>query len=337
MKDLYKILKNTTGTTIYQIPIYLEEKFDNMGVMVVFDGEIEQVEQYTNFTYSGYNQTITVYNTTNTNKLKALTDAEFIINWGDGNVSGLTMPTVYDINLPSVSHTYAVTGDTIISVTINSPWKVNNVKKTISLPFSNSYGWPTDLGTLTFDIPYTDITGQTQEYLQDYSTLTATTKPTTINFIGVGKSRLNEFKTYGTGDTYSIVTTTGTTDLGVYTGYTIDCLSYYDYSDGYTYISGVTSTNDNINTLDNNDIITIDGFDIFYVNEFSNNNNEEYNGKLTRQEILLGFIDEPQIYSDIFIERGKQSIIERNLRLGEIDNMGELEIYGGGYFKVKKQ
>ena len=58
---------------------------------------------------------------------------------------------------------------------------------------------------------------------------------------------------------------------------------------------------------------------------------------ITRNEMLIGFIDEPQIYSDIFVERGKQSIIERNLRLGEINNMGELEIYGGGYFKVKKQ
>jgi hypothetical protein len=332
MKDLYKILKNTTGVT-YQLPIYLEEKFDNMGDMVEFDGEIEQVEQYCNFTYSGYNQTVVIYNTTNTNKFKALSESEYIIDWGDGNVSGLTMPTVYDNNLPSVTHTYTVTGDTIIGVTINSPWRINNVKKTINLPFVNSYGWPTDLGTLTFDIPYTEITGQTQEYLQDYTTLTGTTAPTDIHFIGVGKSRLNEFKTYGSGNEYSIVTITGTTDLGVYTGYTIDFLSYFDYSDGYTYVSGVTSSN-NINTLDNYDIITIDGFDIFHIND---SYNEDYNGKLTREESLIGFIDGPQIYSDLFIERGKQSVIERNLRLGEIDNMGELEIYGGGYFKVKKQ
>jgi hypothetical protein len=29
--------------------------------------------------------------------------------------------------------------------------------------------------------------------------------------------------------------------------------------------------------------------------------------------------------------------MEMNLRLGEIENMGELSVYGNGYFKVKKQ
>jgi hypothetical protein len=29
--------------------------------------------------------------------------------------------------------------------------------------------------------------------------------------------------------------------------------------------------------------------------------------------------------------------MENNLRLGEIDNMSELDVYGNGYFNVKKQ
>lgn len=338
-KDIYKILLTgvtsgfTTGTTIHQLPIYLEEKFDNMGVMTAFDGEIEHVEQYSNFTYSGYGQTIIIYNTTNTNKFKSLSEAEFTIDWGDDTSSVLNMPTVYDNTLPSVSHVYGVTGDINISVTINSPWKVNNVKKTIKLPFKNVYVYPDDfdpninytgitytdvLGTLTYNIPYTEITGQTQEYLQDYTTLSATTEATNISFIAAGKSRLNEFKVYGNSNSFvsGFTLTYGhNEELGNFTGYTIDGLSYFDYDNGYTHITGTTS-----------------GTTQFpYVNE------ELYNGMLTRHEILLGFVDEPQIYSDLFVERGKQSIIERNLRLGEIDNMGELEIYGGGYFKVKKQ
>jgi len=156
----------------------------------------------------------------------------------------------------------------------------------------------------------TGTTAVTQDYLQDYRTLTGTTTSgITISFIAVGKSRLSEYKVYGTGNTYSISTTTGNTDLWYYTGYTIDGLSYYDYDNGYTHITGKTS----------------------------GNTEELYNGMLTRNEMLLGFIEEPQVYSDIFVERGKQSVMERNKRLGEIDNMGELEIYGGGYFKVKKQ
>jgi len=58
---------------------------------------------------------------------------------------------------------------------------------------------------------------------------------------------------------------------------------------------------------------------------------------LTRNEHFLGFIDDPVIYSDIFVERGKQGVCEHNLRLGEVDNIGELEVYGNGFFTVRKQ
>ena len=42
------------------------------------------------------------------------------------------------------------------------------------------------------------------------------------------------------------------------------------------------------------------------------------------------------VYSDIFVERGKMGASEYNLRLGEIDNVGELAVYGHGFFRVKK-
>jgi len=60
------------------------------------------------------------------------------------------------------------------------------------------------------------------------------------------------------------------------------------------------------------------------------------NNMLTRNEHFLGFMEQPRVYSDVFVERGKQGVMEMNLRLGEIDNMGELEIYGNGFFDVKK-
>jgi hypothetical protein len=58
---------------------------------------------------------------------------------------------------------------------------------------------------------------------------------------------------------------------------------------------------------------------------------------LTRNEHFLGFIEQPRVYSDVFVERGKQGVMEMNFRLGEIDNMGELSVYGNGFFNVKKQ
>jgi hypothetical protein len=64
---------------------------------------------------------------------------------------------------------------------------------------------------------------------------------------------------------------------------------------------------------------------------------EVFNAVLTRNEHFLGFIEEPTIYSDIFVERGKTTVMENNFRLGDVSNMVELTYYGGGYFTIKKQ
>ena len=127
---------------------------------------------------------------------------------------------------------------------------------------------PTDLGTLTFVVPYSNPPmTQTQDYLQDYSTLTGNTNDTIISFLAVGKRRLDELRYYGSSLIYSGITT-GHTDAGDYTGYTIDSLFYMDYADGYTHITGLTS-------------------------DFTDE--ELYNGMITRDEHLIGFLDQPQI------------------------------------------
>jgi hypothetical protein len=64
---------------------------------------------------------------------------------------------------------------------------------------------------------------------------------------------------------------------------------------------------------------------------------EVFEQTLTRNEHFLGFVEEPRVYSDIFVDRGKQGVVEKNLRLGEIDNIGELAVYGNGFFKIRKQ
>ena len=55
---------------------------------------------------------------------------------------------------------------------------------------------------------------------------------------------------------------------------------------------------------------------------------------LTKDETFLNVIDEPQVASDVFVERGKQSGLEGIMRLGEIDNVGDLEKYGYGFFTI---
>ena len=187
-----------------------------------------------------------------------------------------------------------------------------------------------DFGTLEFILPYG--TGQTIEqdyvnYLDSgvYENLNSGTTPnspyvytgntstydgniTGITYFNtIGKSKLSEYEKYGGGG-YTIPFTLN----GNVTGYTIDNITYEDQPEGYSILTY------------NNQIFKVELMDIpFYV--------------LSRNEHFLGFVDEPKIYSDIYVERGKQGVMEMNLRLGEIDNMGELSVYGNGYFKVKKQ
>ena len=44
-----------------------------------------------------------------------------------------------------------------------------------------------------------------------------------------------------------------------------------------------------------------------------------------------------EIQSEVFIERGKQSVFETNQRLGEVRTIGGRLIYGYGFYNIKEQ
>ena len=93
----------------------------------------------------------------------------------------------------------------------------------------------------------------------------------------------------------------------VYTAYTIQNIDYYDYSDGttiyFTQSSGLTAD--------------------WMVQE-----------PIVKDELLLGIISQPEVQSNVFIERGKNSALERVQRIGEVDNLGDLIKYGYRFFNV---
>ena len=301
----YEILKQT-GTT-FNLPLFLESSADEMGVMVGFDGEIQQVEQIVNFTYSGTtgSRTVTLYSTTNPDKLRKIVEQEYTINWGDGSAS-VPFPVnngIPNSSFPSTGHTYTTNGTYEVSMILAAPWGSQTLKKQITVPFIDPTDVVNEFGTFTGVTMPVDI-----NYINDLDNTTDPTDNATIKFMGIGKSRIEELRKYGQ-TTFNNVTT-GTTDGTTWSGYTLDNLYYQDFSDGYTMITGSTSS---------------------FTKE------EVINRMITRNEHFLGFVDEPTIYSDIFVERGKQGVMEKNLRLGEIDNVGEVGIYGNGYFNVRKQ
>ncbi len=58
---------------------------------------------------------------------------------------------------------------------------------------------------------------------------------------------------------------------------------------------------------------------------------------LTKEEYLFGIISVPEVKNDVFIDRGTTSVLDKHLRLSEISNIGELEEYGNGFYKLNKE
>jgi hypothetical protein len=305
MDTKYKI--KTISGEIYNLPIFLNSEVYEMGNMVSFSGEIEQIEQLCNFTYTQSGLTLTLTLTVNPDKHRKIVEQQFTIKWGDGYESDITIST--GTTLSSQTYTYIDSGTYNVELILSTPWQYKKITKKITLP--SNVMIDNELGTFTgITIP---STGNYLNYLNDYD-YTDNDGDNELYFIGIGQSRIDELKKYGE-TTYNgtiIGVDTSNSELNglEYIEYEIDNLTYRDYENGFTTIFGHTSNFEK---------------------------EEVFNKMLTRNEHFLGFIDNPKIYSDIFIERGKMSVSESNLRLGEIDNLGELSSYGNGYFEIKNQ
>jgi hypothetical protein len=57
---------------------------------------------------------------------------------------------------------------------------------------------------------------------------------------------------------------------------------------------------------------------------------------LTKEEYLFGIISPPEVQSDVFIDRGETTVMDKHLRMSEIKNMGQLERYGNGFYNLTK-
>jgi hypothetical protein len=59
-------------------------------------------------------------------------------------------------------------------------------------------------------------------------------------------------------------------------------------------------------------------------------------GPQVQQEHLLGIINKPEVESDIFIDRTTFSVIDKHLRLSEVNNLEELVNYGNGFYNINR-
>jgi hypothetical protein len=329
----YILSGNTGGTSFLtglSVNIMLTESAVDLGYYTPTDGLMLQADVLNNFiatanTINPY--TYTFYNTSDLEFIKFLQLSTYTLDWGDGSpqqsVVGITPLThIY----PTASNNYTIT------LTANSPWGISKVEKPVTVPYSNVtitnpqgniVFYPAGGSWSATPISYDYIfTGDSNTDVTDYYSYNYTSVPFVIT--GFTESTLNDLSQYGpkinlaggkyklgiqvTGNTGSIGTYWGVDPTGSYSAYTINGVNYFDYED-YT---------------------------IYVVDSYGLVPGDLVLSALTKNEALLNVIDEPEIITNVFIERGKYTALENVMRLGEVDNVGDLEKYGYKYFNVEK-
>jgi hypothetical protein len=314
-----------TGLTI---PIFISETCIDIGYYSTFDGAVLQKDVMNNFLFSSTTLNpyeYYFYNTSDDQSLGYLKFSDYKVDWGDGITQ-----TINNFSPNHYGHTYVQGGNYTISMSGMSPWGYNVIKKDITVPYSaatitnpkgTAYFLPAGGNWSGTPIMYDYIfSGDSNCDLEIYD---SSSNPIIVS--GYTTSNVNGLQVYGnkanlydgkfkkdvpvTGTSGNIGTYWGPDESNTYTAYTINDIDYYDYVDGTT---------------------------IFIVKSSGITSNTLVCSPLTKNEVLLNVIDEAEIQSDVFIDRGKVSAYERVQRLNEIDNIGELMTYGYKFYNIVK-
>lgn len=308
-----------TGLTV---PILITQTTIDLGYYSPFDGAALQADVTTNFLFSSTTAdpyTYMVYNTSSDLK-KFLEFANYKINWGDGT-------TDEEFSGATLSHTYPLT-QTGYTITMkqSTPFGINTINKEIKVPYENAFIYnpkgraffqPAGGSWSATPVSYDYIfTGDAENSISAQVTSDYETVPFTVS--GTTSSRLSELQLYGpTEYMVGVPVIQGARIVGavtdinpIYTGYTIEGVDYYDYANGQTLYFENSSgfTEENITAV-----------------------------PITKDSLLIKIQDQPQINTDIFVERGKSSAYEPLRRLGEVDNLADMISYGYGYYIIEKK
>jgi hypothetical protein len=318
---------NTNGTSLLTgltIPILITESINDVGYYDPFDGAIVQQDVVTNFIFSSQTSLpyrVYLYNTSEEYQ-KFLELSTYNVDWGDGTTGVITnySPNYVTHDYPQIPSKYKITLEQ------TNPWGKSLITKEITLPqnqvrISNPRGtayFVSNLGNWSATpISYNYIfSGDAVNTVAAQSSSGYVTTPYFVT--GQTLSRLKDLEQYGSQkykpagqivyvgyEPYGMINSITST----YTGYTIQGVDYYDYSDGTT---------------------------LFFMGSSGFTDENIVSEPIVKREELIGIIDQPIIQSSVFIERGKNSAYERIQRLGEVDNLGDLMNYGYGFFNVQK-
>ena len=315
----------TNGSSILtglSLCILLTETTIDLGYYSPFDGAAEQKEVVTNFIFTSSTQSPYVYTVYNSSDKAStyLSLAAYTINWGDNTpdeiFTGDTLSHVY----PNTPTGYTIT------MKQTSPFGINNVSKVIQVPFTNAVIY-NPLGRAFFTplggrwsatpISYEYIfSGDATNTVESEISSGYTQVPFVVS--GLTQSRISELAQYGpipyqvgvpifqNGVPYGVIT-----DMNpVFTAYTIQDMDFYDYSDGSS---------------------------IFFENSSGFTSDMLTAVPITKDELLLKIQDQPQVITDVFVERGKNTVYQQIQRLGEVSTLSGLINYGYRYFTIENK
>ena len=244
--------------TGYTLPILLTQDFNDIGVYTPWDGLIMQRDVINNFVYTGYNQTICVFNTSEIELKRFLTFSDYKLDWGDGSP-----PDYLNSSQTNVCHNYLTTNITGNTVTLSqtNPWGTTRMKKVIKTPYYENPIIPNVFGSITFAPPNMgDPIGC--DYIQQDYIFSGVSNPDVYDHLSLRyvdtpfpvtgyseSSQLQLFAQYGVNylppigsqislPDNSIGTVTEVNDQ--YTAYTINYINYIDYGGGSTYFESMS-------------------------------------------------------------------------------------------------
>jgi hypothetical protein len=312
---------NSSQLVDVSIPIVLNQTTIDIGYYSVFDGLVSQKDIVNNFIFSAsttspYN--FYLYNTSDNKFKKFLDQVDFYVDWGDGS----PIQTITSYAPTSVPHNYTISGNLIISMSAVTPWGVNIIQKPVTVPITN-ISITNPEGTAVFS-PLTGSWSATPSsynfiYSGDSDCDAQLIRPagtTPVLITGFTNSNLYDMKKYGGGyKTIGVPFTGATGVIGTYFGssatgqhtYKINDITYVDNPDGTTIFYFLSS-----------------GFTLLDC---------QY---ITKDETLMNVIDQPQVNSNVFVERGNNTVLEYMDRIGEVDNVGDITKYGYKFFNFQE-
>ena len=72
-----------------------------------------------------------------------------------------------------------------------------------------------------------------------------------------------------------------------------------------------------------------------YIGEGWNETNTSIDPQI-QEEYLIGIINEPEVETDVFIDRTTFSVLDNHLRLSEIESLDHLTRYGNGFYNINR-